>query len=53
MLCDFFQRALQDESFWGWVNDYEPDITADKMCGEIMNAIVKHERLQKSKRTAN
>ncbi len=31
------------------VNDYEPDITAEKMCGKIVNAIVKHERLHKSK----
>ncbi len=53
MQCDFFRRALQDESFWGWVNDYELDITAGKMCGKIMIAIVKHERLHKSKRDTN
>lgn len=45
MLCDFIRRALQDELFWGWVHDYEPDITADKLCGKIRNAIAKHEHL--------
>lgn len=33
MMCDFYSRALQDEPFWTWVYDYEPNITSDKMCG--------------------
>ncbi len=49
ILCDIFRRALQDELFWGWVDDYEPNVTADKMCGKILNSTVKHERLQNSK----
>lgn len=49
MMCDFYSRALQDEPFWTWVYDYEPNITSDKMCGKIVNAIVKYERLRKSK----
>lgn len=49
MLCDFFRRALQDEPFRGWVYDFEPDITAENLCGKIRNAIVKQTRINEQK----
>ncbi len=51
MLCDFLRRALQDEPFWVWVHEFESDISSEKLCGIIRNAIVKQSRFSKFRET--
>eukprot|EP00171_Calliarthron_tuberculosum_P002178 IDg2178t1 len=49
-LCDFYRRSLQNESFWAYVDDSDPQLTSEIMHGKIELAIEKYSRINKSQR---
>lgn len=44
MVCNFLQRALQEDPFWFWATDFNHKIKYEELCGMIINAIIRENR---------
>ena len=44
IFCDFFRRALQDEAFWMYVDDSDPNITSEVLFSKVNLAIQRYRR---------
>ena len=44
IFCDFFRRALQDEPFWTYVDDSDPNITSEILFSKVNLAIQRFQR---------
>lgn len=49
-LCDFYRRSLQNEQFWAYVDDSDPQLSSEVLQTKIELAIEKHSRLVKGSR---